>query len=115
MAYDGGEVDPFEEVGELMIDEDEPRAGVLNDVLDVVRPKPRIDSADDRTRCQDAKIAICRVPLSGGASSWTACADVPAIMGELGAMTATRSPGRMPACMSAYARFCTLCAQTAKE
>ena len=50
MAYDGGEVDPFEEVGELVIDEDEPRAGVLDDVLDVVRPKPRIDSADDRTR-----------------------------------------------------------------
>ena len=49
-TYDGGEVDPFEEVGELVIDEDEPRAGVLDDVLDVVRPKPRIDSADDRTR-----------------------------------------------------------------
>ena len=50
MTYDSGEVNPFEEVGELMIDEDEPRAGVLNDVLDVVRPEPRIDSADDPTR-----------------------------------------------------------------
>lgn len=111
-----------------MVDEDEFGAAVLEDVRDLRLRQACVDRADDCAGGEDAVVRICLVRRSGvsgaacekgrtsyerpaGASEVCVCRVSSGRRAhEFGAMTATRSPGCIPACIRAYAKFCTRCA-----